>query len=35
MQVSDQLHAPASLPPGKDPLVHNGYDVGVGGQGRS
>jgi len=24
MQVSSELHAPASLPPGKEPLVPNG-----------
>jgi len=22
MEVGDQLHAPAALPPGKEPLVH-------------
>jgi hypothetical protein len=25
MEVSVQLHAPAALPPGKEPLVHMGW----------
>jgi hypothetical protein len=25
MEVNGQLHAPAALPPGKEPLVHIGY----------
>jgi hypothetical protein len=28
MEVSGQLHVPASLPPGKEPLVPIGYEVG-------
>jgi hypothetical protein len=28
MEVSGQLHAPAALPPGKEPLVTIGYDAG-------
>jgi hypothetical protein len=27
MEVSDQLHAPAALPPGKEPQVPMGQDV--------
>jgi hypothetical protein len=27
MEVSGQLHAPAALPPGKDPLVPTGYEA--------
>jgi hypothetical protein len=28
MEVGDQLHAPAALPPGKDPLVPIGWEAG-------
>jgi hypothetical protein len=28
MEVSGQLHAPATLPPGKEPLVHIGQEAG-------
>jgi hypothetical protein len=28
MEVSGQLHAPAALPPGKDPPVPNGQEAG-------
>jgi hypothetical protein len=28
MEVSGQLHAPAALPPGKEPLVSIGYEAG-------
>jgi len=28
MEVSGQLHAPAALPPGKEPLVPIGYEAG-------
>jgi len=28
MEVSGQLHAPAALPPEKEPLVPFGYEVG-------
>jgi hypothetical protein len=31
MEVSGQLHAPAVLPPGKEPLVPIGQDAGGGG----
>jgi hypothetical protein len=29
MEVSGQLHAPAALPPGKEPLVPIGWRLGV------
>jgi hypothetical protein len=28
MEVSGQLHSPAALPPGKEPLVPIGYEAG-------
>jgi hypothetical protein len=28
MEVSGQLHAPAALPPGKEPFVPIGYEAG-------
>jgi hypothetical protein len=32
MEVSGQLHAPAALPPGKEPLVPIGQEAGRGGE---
>jgi len=29
MEVSGQLHVPAALPPGKDPLLPIGYEAGL------
>jgi hypothetical protein len=28
MKVSGQLHAPAALPPGKEPLIPTGWEAG-------
>jgi hypothetical protein len=28
MELSGQLHAPAALPPGKEPVIRIGYEVG-------
>jgi hypothetical protein len=28
MEVNDQLHAPAALPPGKQTLIPTGYEAG-------
>jgi hypothetical protein len=32
MEVSGQLHDLAALPPGKEPLLKNGYEAGNGGE---